>query len=36
MLELDKMEMIIRYSAIGFVLGVALTILEYALLLYAP
>jgi len=27
--------MIIRYSAIGFVLGVALTILEYALLLYA-
>ncbi|MCD4711275.1 MAG: PAS domain S-box protein [Bacteroidales bacterium] len=35
MLELDKKEMIIRYSAIGFVLGVLLTITEYGLLLYA-
>ena len=35
MLELDKREMIIRYSAIGFVLGTVLTILEYTLLLYA-
>jgi PAS domain S-box-containing protein len=35
MLELDKKEMVIRYSAIGFVLGVVLTILEYALLLYS-
>ncbi len=34
MLELDKREMIIRYSAIGFVLGMVLTILEYTLLLY--
>ena len=35
MFELDKKEMIIRYSAIGFVLGMVLSILEYALLLYA-
>jgi len=35
MFELDKREMVIRYSAIGFVLGVVLTIIEYALLLYS-
>jgi PAS domain S-box-containing protein len=35
MLELNKKEMIIRYSAIGFVLGTILTITEYGLLLYA-
>ena len=34
MLELDKKEMIIRYSAIGFVLGAVLTIIEYIWLLY--
>jgi PAS domain S-box-containing protein len=34
MFELDKKEMIIRYSAIGFVLGLILIILEYTLLLY--
>jgi len=35
MQELNKKEMIIRYSAIGFVLGAFLTITEYGLLLYA-
>jgi PAS domain S-box-containing protein len=35
MLELDKKEMVIRYSAIGFVLGIVLTVIEYVLLLYA-
>ncbi|MDF1574415.1 MAG: hypothetical protein P1P86_04390 [Bacteroidales bacterium] len=35
MIELDKKEMIIRYSAIAFVLGAVLTIIQYALLLYA-
>jgi len=35
MLELDKKEMIIRYSTIGLVLGTALTITEYALLFLA-
>jgi len=35
MLELDKKEMIIRYSAIGFVLGTVMTITEYGLLLHA-
>lgn len=35
MFELDKKEMIIRYSAIGFVLGMVLSIFEYSLLLYA-
>ncbi|MCP4648321.1 MAG: hypothetical protein GY852_11430, partial [bacterium] len=34
MLELNKKEMIIRYSAIGFVLGCILTITVYALLLH--
>jgi PAS domain S-box-containing protein len=34
MLELNKKEMIIRYSAIGFVLGMVLTITQYALLLH--
>lgn len=35
MFKLDKKEMLIRYSAIGFVLGIVFTIIEYALLLYA-
>ena len=35
MFELDKKEMVIRYSAIGFVLGIVLTVIEYALLLYS-
>lgn len=35
MFELNKKEMVIRYSAIGFVLGIVLTIIEYALLLYS-
>ncbi|MCK5066069.1 MAG: PAS domain-containing protein [Bacteroidales bacterium] len=35
MFELDKKEMVIRYSAIGFVLGIVLTVVEYALLLYS-
>ncbi len=35
MFELDKKEMIFRYSAIGFVLGLMLAIFEYTLLLYA-
>ncbi len=35
MFELDKKEMVIRYSAIGFVLGIVLTIVEFTLLLYA-
>ena len=34
MLELNNKEMIIRYSAIGFVLGMVLTITQYALLLH--
>ena len=34
MLELNKKEMIIRYSAIGFVLGMVLTITQYGLLLH--
>lgn len=34
MLELNKKEMVVRYSAIGFVLGIVLTILEYSLILY--
>ena len=35
MFEQDKKEMVIRYSAIGFVLGIVLTVIEYALLLYS-
>jgi PAS domain S-box-containing protein len=35
MQELDKKEMIIRYSTIGFVLGMVLTITEYALIFLA-
>ncbi|MCK4747034.1 MAG: GAF domain-containing protein, partial [Bacteroidales bacterium] len=35
MAVLNNKEMIIRYSAIGFVLGIVLTISEYALLLYS-
>lgn len=35
MLELDKKEMIIRYSTIGLVLGTVLTITQYALLFLA-
>ena len=35
MFELDKKEMVIRYSAIGFVLGIVLTVVEYTLLLYS-
>ena len=34
MIELNKREMILRYSAIGFVLGTVLTITEYAMILY--
>lgn len=35
MLELDKKGMVIRYGAIGFVLGIVITITEYGILLYA-
>ncbi len=35
MLELEKKEMLFRYSAIGFVVGFALTVTDYALLLYS-
>jgi len=35
MLEPDKKEMLIRYSTIGFVLGVVITVMEYVLLLSA-
>ena len=35
MQELDKKEMMIRYSTIGFVLGAALTITNYSLLFLA-
>jgi len=34
MVELNKKEMVIRYSAIGFVLGIMLSVLIYILLLY--
>jgi PAS domain S-box-containing protein len=34
MFELDKKEMVVRYGAIGFVLGIVFTVVEFALLLY--
>ncbi len=33
MFELDKKEMVVRYGAIGFVLGIILSVVEYALIL---